>query len=68
MMILRNFFPILNIIVSALSALQSVHVHEVLTESQKDDRVRQVEQAKATMNRIGTQLIAEKKAAIAREA
>ncbi|KAL1939460.1 hypothetical protein VTO73DRAFT_10016 [Trametes versicolor] len=48
MMILRNFFPILNII--------------------KDERVRQVEQAKATMNRIGTQLIAEKKAAIAREA
>lgn len=30
--------------------------------------MRQVEQAKATMNRIGAQLIAEKKAAIAREA
>lgn len=40
----------------------------MLTGIQKDDRVRQVEQAKATMNRIGTQLIAEKKAAIAREA
>lgn len=41
---------------------------EMLTRFQKDERVRQVEQAKATMNRIGTQLIAEKKAAIAREA
>lgn len=68
MMILRNFFPILNIIVSAPDMLHPSRVREMLTRSQKDERVRQVEQAKATMNRIGTQLIAEKKAAIAREA
>ncbi|KAI0822367.1 cytochrome P450 [Trametes gibbosa] len=33
----------------------------------KDDRIRGIEQAKATMRRIGEQLVAEKKAAIVRE-
>ncbi|KAI0634029.1 cytochrome P450 [Trametes polyzona] len=48
MMILRNFFPIIN-------------------KFHKDDRTRRVEEAQATMRRIGAQLIAEKKAAILRE-
>ncbi|KAH9847043.1 cytochrome P450 [Lenzites betulinus] len=48
MMILRNLFPILNVI--------------------KDRRMRRVQQAQAVMRRIGKQLVAEKKADIAREA
>ena len=68
--VLKNLFPILRRIVSGVQSfaiMERARVGRVLTIMQPSERVKKMEDARATMQRIGMQLLQQKKAEIMRE-
>ena len=66
--LLKNLFPVLRRIVSGVQSFAMMErVGRVLTVMQPSERVKKIEDARETMQRIGMQLLQQKKAEIMRE-